>query len=68
MTTPAQITAIHYDVVLVGAGIMSATLAAILKELQSDLKIAILRSWRAPRKRARMPGTTLGPAMPLFVT
>jgi malate dehydrogenase (quinone) len=31
----------HPDVVLIGAGIMSATLAVILKELQPDLKIAI---------------------------
>lgn len=30
-----------YDVVLIGAGIMSATLGAMLKELQPDLKIAI---------------------------
>jgi malate dehydrogenase (quinone) len=32
---------IECDVVLVGAGIMSATLAALLKELQPDLKIEI---------------------------
>lgn len=31
-----------YDVALVGAGIMSATLAAFLKELQPDLKIIVL--------------------------
>jgi len=41
MKTPTQITAIQHDVVLVGAGIMSATLAAILKELQRGLKIAV---------------------------
>ena len=41
MKTPAQITTTQHDVVLVGAGIMSATLAVILKELQPDLKIAI---------------------------
>jgi malate dehydrogenase (quinone) len=41
MKTPTQITAIQHDVVLVGAGIMSATLAAILKELQPGLKIAV---------------------------
>ena len=35
-TTPDQV-----DVVLVGAGIMSATLAAILKELQPELKIEL---------------------------
>jgi malate dehydrogenase (quinone) len=31
----------HPDVVLIGAGIMSATLAVVLKELQPDLKITI---------------------------
>jgi malate dehydrogenase (quinone) len=30
-----------WDVVLIGAGIMSATLAVLLKELQPDLKVAI---------------------------
>jgi malate dehydrogenase (quinone) len=32
---------VDYDVVLIGAGIMSATLAVFLKELQPDLEIAI---------------------------
>ena len=32
----------EYDVVLVGAGIMSATLACILQELQPDWKICII--------------------------
>jgi malate dehydrogenase (quinone) len=41
MKTPAQITTIQHDVVLVGAGIMSATLAVLLKELQPDLRIVI---------------------------
>ena len=31
------------DVVLIGAGIMSATLGLILKELQPDLKIDITK-------------------------
>ena len=31
----------HFDVVLIGAGIMSATLGIILKELQPDLTIEI---------------------------
>jgi len=38
MTTPI-LPASHSDVVLVGAGIMSATLAVILKELDPSLKI-----------------------------
>lgn len=32
----------HYDIVLVGAGIMSATLAALLSELNPEYKIAII--------------------------
>ena len=40
MTTPIQSTN-HPDVVLVGAGIVSATLAVILRELDSGLKIAL---------------------------
>src|SRR6266704_6870636 len=40
MTTPIPSTN-HPDVVLVGAGIMSATLAVILKELDPGLKIEI---------------------------
>jgi malate dehydrogenase (quinone) len=40
MTTPIP-SANHPDVVLVGAGIMSATLAVILKELDPSLKIEI---------------------------
>lgn len=39
MTTTTQIT--ETDVVLIGAGIMSATLGLLLKELQPDLKIEI---------------------------
>src|SRR5277367_1112134 len=41
MKSPAQITTTQLDVALVGAGVMSATLAVFLKELQPDLKIAI---------------------------
>src|SRR5271156_5636707 len=40
MTTPIPLTN-HPDVVLVGAGVMSATLAVILKELDPSLKIEI---------------------------
>jgi malate dehydrogenase (quinone) len=43
MNTSNQ-TTIQPDVVLIGAGIMSATLAVILKELQPDLKIEIYES------------------------
>src|SRR5919204_7028107 len=41
MNNSKQITENAWDVVLVGAGIMSATLAVLLKELQPDLKVAI---------------------------
>jgi malate dehydrogenase (quinone) len=41
MNTLSQIAEGQLDVVLVGAGIMSATLAVLLKELQPDAKIAI---------------------------
>ena len=41
MSTPLPI---HPDVVLVGAGIMSATLGVLLKELQPDLTIEIFES------------------------
>jgi malate dehydrogenase (quinone) len=41
MNTPSQIPKGQLDAVLVGAGIMSATLAVLLKELQPDSKIAI---------------------------
>ena len=41
MLTHTTDTHIECDVVLIGAGIMSATLGALLKELQPDLKIEI---------------------------
>src|SRR3984957_4571304 len=40
MTTPGS-SPNHPDVVLIGAGVMSATLAVILKELDPSLKIEI---------------------------
>ena len=39
---PGKASADEVDVVLVGAGIMSSTLGAILKELQPDLRIEML--------------------------
>ena len=58
-TTPEQL-----DVVLIGAGIMSATLAAILKELQPGLKIELFEKLGALRKKARTPGTMPEPVTP----
>jgi len=40
------------DVVLIGAGIMSATLAVILKELQPDLKIAVFERLDSPAEES----------------
>jgi malate dehydrogenase (quinone) len=42
----------HYDAVLVGAGIMSATLAAILKELQPSMSIAIFERLDSPAEES----------------
>jgi L-2-hydroxyglutarate oxidase LhgO len=39
------------DIALVGAGIMSATLAVILKELQPDLNIQIFETSGRPSRR-----------------
>lgn len=41
MATYDRLPASDYDVVLIGAGIMSATLGTFLKELQPDLRIAV---------------------------
>ncbi|MBS1684797.1 MAG: malate dehydrogenase (quinone) [Bacteroidetes bacterium] len=41
MATYEAPTISEYDVVLIGAGIMSATLGVLLKELQPDLRIAV---------------------------
>ena len=55
------------DVVLIGAGIMSTTLAVILKELDPKLKIEIHEVLGSERKKAQMRGTTPAPAMQRFV-
>ena len=39
----------RYDAVLVGAGIMSATLAALLHELDPQLRICLLYTSPSPR-------------------
>jgi malate dehydrogenase (quinone) len=40
------------DIVLVGAGIMSATLAVLLKELQPDLNIALFEALESPAEES----------------
>src|SRR5690242_838216 len=42
----------HTDIVLVGGGIMSATLAALLKELQPDTTIEIFEQLDAPAQES----------------
>jgi Malate:quinone oxidoreductase (Mqo) len=56
------------DVVLVGAGIMSATLGTVLKELERHSisycsKRSTIAPWRVPRA-----GTTLGLVTPLIAS
>ena len=45
---PASKQVIHSDVVMIGAGIMSSTLASILKELNPEISISILERLDAP--------------------
>lgn len=45
---PSTRKVVHSDVVLIGAGIMSSTLASVLKELNPDISIHILERLDAP--------------------
>jgi glycine/D-amino acid oxidase-like deaminating enzyme len=56
------------DVVLVGAGIMSATLAVFLKELDPSVKIELTKFWVVRHRKARMRGTMRGLATLRFVS
>ncbi len=49
-----------FDVVLVGAGIMSMTLATFLKELQPHLKIQILERLEAEAQESSGPWNNAG--------
>ena len=62
MTRSAANNASDPDVVLIGAGIMSATLAVILKELDPQLKIEIHEVLGGAALEARMRGTMPAPA------
>ena len=55
---------IDADVVLVGAGIMSTTLAVFLKELQPHLRIEIIERLPGEAQESSAPGTTPAPATP----
>ena len=52
------------DVVLVGAGIMSATLAVLLKELDPGMSLEVVEQMTQALRRVPTRGTTLAPAMP----
>jgi malate dehydrogenase (quinone) len=52
MSTPNQSTTRQPDAVLIGAGIMSATLAVMLKELQPDLNVVIFESLDSPAQES----------------
>ena len=52
MTASNQATSNQPDVVLIGAGVMSATLAVLLKELQPDLKIQIFERLNTPAQES----------------
>ena len=52
------------DVVLVGAGIMSATLAVLLKELDPTLKLEVVEAMDSGAAESSTPGTTQVPATP----
>jgi len=52
------------DVVLVGAGIMSTTLAVFLKELQPHLRLEIIERMPGEAQESSGAGTMPAPAMP----
>lgn len=57
-------TVIDADVVLVGAGIMSTTLAVFLKELQPHLKLEIIERLGSEAQESPAPGTMPAPVTP----
>lgn len=52
------------DMLLVGAGIMSATLAVLLKELDPNLKMEVVELQESGAIEAPTRGTTRAPATP----
>lgn len=50
----------HYDVILIGAGIMSTTLGTILKELQPEWNIALFESLDSAGQEASDPWNNAG--------
>ena len=55
------------DVVLVGSGIMSSTVAVMLKRLDPRLRIQMVEVAPSSRGKPRTAGTTRGPGTPVCV-
>lgn len=56
------------DVILIGAGIMSATLGTMLKELAPDWEITVYEKLAKPGKKVQMNGTMRGPGIRHYVS
>jgi hypothetical protein len=54
----------HLEVVLIGAGIMGATVGAMLKELDPRFRSACSSAWEIAVLKARMTGTMPVRVMP----
>ena len=52
------------DVALIGAGIMSATLGTVLKELEPSMSMVMLETLEDCAQESSTPGTTPAPATP----
>ena len=50
----------RYDVVLVGAGVMSATLATLLHELDPELRLLVVERLEAPALESSAAGNNAG--------
>ena len=56
------------DVILIGAGVMSATLGALLKELVPEWEIKVFEKLASAGKKAPMNGIMRGPAIPHYAS
>ena len=56
------------DVILIGSGVMSATLGGVLKNLQPDLKIQLYEVTPSWRRKVPTAGTTPARAMQGFAS
>lgn len=62
-----EMSVLKSDIILIGAGVMSATLGTIVKELAPEMKITVFEKLRAQVKKARMNGITRALVMQRFV-